>query len=186
MMSSPPQVLGISGSPRRKGNTETLIKEILSGAETAGASTGLEILDEMDIQPCKGCFGCSKTHKCIQEDDFNGLANTMKQSAVWVLGTPIYWWGPTAQFKAFLDRWISIGRTTFRGKKVVIAIPMGGGSDSYARHTVAMFEDIFSYLGMDHIATVLAPGSDGRDAVRNSSQLLELARRVGLGLASEL
>jgi multimeric flavodoxin WrbA len=186
MMSSPPQVLGISGSPRRKGNTETLVKEILSAAEKVGVSTGLEILDEMNIEPCKGCFACSKTHTCIQKDDFNSLANTMKQSAVWVLGTPIYWWGPTAQFKAFLDRWVSIGRTTFRGKKVVIAIPMGGGSDSYARHTVSMFEDIFSYLGMNHIATVLAPGSDSRDAVQNSSRVIELARRVGTDLAWKL
>ena len=178
------QVLGISGSPRRNGNTETIVQQILSSAEQAGASTALVILEELDIQPCKGCFACSKTHECIQQDDMNHVAKSMQQSAVWVLGTPIYWWGPSAQFKAFLDRWVSISRATFRGKKAILAIPMGGGSESYAQHTLAMFEDIFSYLNVKHIATVLAPGSDRRDAVRNSPQILELARQIGKDLVN--
>ena len=173
------RVIGICGSPRKKGNTNTLVFEILAGAAEAGASTSIVILDDLDIRPCKGCFACSKTHECIQNDDMNELARTLAECSVWVLGTPIYWWGPTAQFKAFLDRWVSIARSTFRGKKVILAIPMGGGSESYAQHTVAMFEDIFSYLGMNHITTILAPGSDGRDAVRNSPQLVERARRTG-------
>jgi multimeric flavodoxin WrbA len=116
----------------------------------------------------------------------NELAATMQQSAGWVLGTPIYWWGPTAQFKAFLDRWVSISRSTFQNRKVVLAIPMGGGSERYARHTVDMFEDVFSYLNMDHVATILAPGSDGRTAVSSSSSLLAKAHQVGKELTGKL
>jgi multimeric flavodoxin WrbA len=173
------QMIGIVGSPRRGCNTETLVDEILEGAKEGGISVEKVILDELEIRPCKGCFACSKTHKCVQDDDMNMLAAKMQNSAVWVLGTPIYWWGPSAQFKAFLDRWVSIRRNTFRGKHVILAIPLGGGSESYARHTVAMFEDIFRYLNMNHVATILAPGSDGRDSVRNSPKILEKARRIG-------
>lgn len=173
------QVLGIIGSPRQGGNTEILVDEVLSGAESAGAIVKKVILNKLNINPCQACNSCYKTGKCMHDDDMLELLKKMEESDIWVLGTPIYWWGPTAQFKAFLDRWVSIARSTFQGKKVILAIPMGGGSESYAQHTVAMFEDIFSYLGMNHITTILAPGSDGRDAVRNSPQLVERARRIG-------
>ena len=179
-------VIGISGSPRRKGNTDTLVTEILAGAEEAGATTSMVYLDELNIHPCKGCFACSKTHQCIQEDDMKAVATQLEQSVVWVLGTPIYWWGPSAQFKAFLDRWVSISRSTFRGKQAIVAIPMGGGSESYAQHTVAMFEDVFQYLGINHCGTILAPGSDGRDSVRNSPSLLEKARKLGMETTKKL
>jgi multimeric flavodoxin WrbA len=162
------------------------VNEILAGANEAGASTSMVVLEDLNIRPCKGCFACSKVGKCIQDDDLNELAETMEQSSGWVLGTPIYWWGPSAQFKAFLDRWVSINRATFRNRKVVLAIPMGGGSERYARHTVAMFEDVFSYLNMDHVATVLAPGSNGRTAVSSSSSLLAKARKIGKELAEKL
>jgi multimeric flavodoxin WrbA len=180
------QVLGIVGSPRRGGNTETLVDAILDGAKTEGASIEKVVLDELDLRPCKGCFACSKTKKCIQDDDMNTLATKMQESNVWILGTPIYWWGPSGQFKIFLDRWVSIARTIFRGKKVILAIPMGGGSEGYARHTVAIFEDVFQYLHMDHLGTILAPGSDHRDAVRNEQRLMDKAHRMGIETAKKL
>jgi hypothetical protein len=63
---------------------------------------------------------------------------------------------------------------------------MGGGSERYARHTVAIFEDVFSYLNMDHVATVLAPGCNGRTAVSSSSSLLAKAHKIGKELAEKL
>jgi len=180
------QVLGIIGSPRRGGNTESLVDAILEGASQNGITAEKLILDELEIRPCKGCFACSKTNECVQDDDMKIVTDKMRQSQIWVLGTPIYWWGPSAQFKAFLDRWVSISRAIFRGKRVILAIPMGGGSESYARHTVAMFEDVFRYLNMDHIETILAPGSDNRDAVRNEPSLMEQAHRIGREIAKKV
>ena len=51
-------VLGIIGSPRRNGNTEILVDEILSGAAESGAQIGKVILDELNIAPCKACNLC--------------------------------------------------------------------------------------------------------------------------------
>lgn len=173
------QVLGIVGSPRRKGNTDLLVDEVLNGARDVGGATSKVILDALDIRPCKGCFACSETGVCVQDDDMAELVEQMKASQVWVLGTPIYWWGPSAQFKAFLDRWVSISREHFRGKRVVLAIPMGGGSESYARHTVGMLRDVFDYLGIQHVATVLAPGFGKRGEVKTAQTILDLARQAG-------
>ncbi len=179
-------VLGVLGSPRRDGNTEVLIDEILSGATEVGAKIIKVRLAEMDVRPCRGCFSCSKESKCIQDDDMSELIVKMKQSQVWVLGTPIYWWGPTAQFKAFLDRWVGIEHNHFRGKEVILVIPMGGGSESFARYTIGMLEEVLNYLNMKHTATILAPGFGDRGVVRFDKEIMAAAYNLGKNVAKQV
>lgn len=173
-------VLGIIGSPRRGGNTETLVDTILASAVEKGASSEKVILNELDIAPCQACNGCQRTGSCIHEDDMEQILPLMEKSDVWVLGTPIYWWGPTAQFKLFVDRWYGLDQRCFQGKKVIAAIPMGGGDDHYARHTIGMIRDICNYLGMEFVETVVAPGMNGRRSVRESNSVIESARLAGM------
>ncbi len=172
------RVLGIVGSPRRGGNTEILVDEVLAGTEEAGALTRKVILNELNISPCQACDACQKTGKCVQQDDMVALLEQMERSQAWVLGTPVYWWGPTAQFKAFLDRWYGARQVTFEGRRVILAIPLGGGSGT-ARHTVGMLTDALAYLRTELVATVLAPGALGLGAVRGHAGVLAEARRAG-------
>jgi len=65
----PAQILGISGSPRRNGNSELLIKEFMRGAEEVGHKTELIILTELKISPCTSCGSCQKSGKCVIADD---------------------------------------------------------------------------------------------------------------------
>ncbi|MFW9793856.1 MAG: flavodoxin family protein [Candidatus Thorarchaeota archaeon] len=178
-------ILGIVGSPRRGGNTETLVDTVIAGAAECGAASAKVILHELSIAPCRACNSCHRDGKCIQEDDMEMLIDLMEKSDVWVFGTPIYWWGPSAQFKAFIDRWYGLDQRIFQGKQVILTIPMGGGNDHYARHTVGMFKDICNYLGMTCVETVVAPGMNGRTAVRENSRILESARTAGMKVMNE-
>lgn len=173
------RVLGIVGSPRRGGNTETLVDEVLMGAGEAGATTEKVVLSEMEVSLCKACNECRRDGRCVQEDDMVALLEKMKQSEVWVLGTPVYWWGPTAQFKAFIDRWYGVERGVFRGRRVILAIPLGGGSDRYARHTLGMLTDVLDYLGSVQSTVLLATGAHGKGVVRSNSELMKKARDAG-------
>ncbi|MFW9966675.1 MAG: flavodoxin family protein [Candidatus Thorarchaeota archaeon] len=173
-------VLGIVGSPRKGGNTEILVDEVLAGAIEAGAEAAKATLRNLNISPCRACNSCQATGKCVQQDDMEQVLRLMEKSDVWVLGTPIYWWGPSAQFKAFLDRWYGLDQTIFQGKRVILAIPMGGGNAHYARHTVGMFEEICRYLGMEHIESIIAPGMNGRGSVRESLNTIQNAREAGM------
>lgn len=173
------QVLGIIGSPRIGGNTEVLVDEVLAGAKEAGASVERVILNKLDIKPCQACNSCYKTGHCAQKDDMESLLEKMVQSDLWILGTPIYWWGPTAQFKAFLDRWYHPKHQEFKGKKVIIVIPLGGEHERYARHTVGLLEDVLNYLNIKLIYTIIAPGYNRRGEVGNNSNLLEKAHKAG-------
>jgi len=173
------QVLGIVGSPRRGGNTEILVDEVLSGAKDAGALIKKVILNELNINPCQACNSCYKTGKCMHNDDMLELLEKMEESDIWVLGTPIYWWGPTAQFKIFLDRWYCPKHQDFKGKRVILVIPFEGGHPKYARHTVGILTDVLDYLNMELLDTILAPGVVNRGAVREKSGIMKKAYDVG-------
>lgn len=178
-------ILGLVGSPRRGANTETLVDAVIAGAAEHGAASAKVILQEMTIAPCKACNSCQRNGTCVQDDDMDSIIELMEKSDIWVLGTPVYYWGPTAQFKAFIDRWYGLDQRIFQGRQVILTIPMGGGNDHYARHTVGMFRDICNYLGMKCIETVVAPGMNGRTGVRENTHILELARRAGIKAMNE-
>jgi len=177
---NPTRILAIVGSPRRNGNTETLVDAVLAGAAEAGAQTEKVSLRDLDVRPCLACDACQRTGVCAQKDDMAELLSKMRESQVWVLGTPVYWWGPTAQFKAFLDRWYGADRKViFPGKRVILTIPF---EDTYAaapRHTVGILTEALNYVGAEAVATVLAPGVHRRGEVRERTDLIETARRAG-------
>ncbi len=75
-------VLGVAGSPRRGGNSETLLDEVLNGAKEAGAVTEKIVLAQSNFSPCKACDACSWTGTCIQDDDMAIIVEKMKASRV--------------------------------------------------------------------------------------------------------
>jgi multimeric flavodoxin WrbA len=97
-------VLGISGSPRRHGNTETLLDSFLDGAREAGASVEKVVLRDLDYTPCKGCNSCHKTGECIVRDDAITLFDKILTVDCIAVASPIYSMGITAELKGLIDR----------------------------------------------------------------------------------
>lgn len=160
------KVLGIVGSPRESGNTDTLVTEALRGAESAGGVTQKLYLDRYAIAPCRSCGACVDSGRCIHRDGMDELLPAMGAHDVWVLGTPVYWWGATAQMKLFIDRWFApwaspATRNLFRDRLAVVVIPLGDSHETVARHTAGMFADVFTFLGVPLSAVVIAPGVGG-------------------------
>ncbi len=174
------KALGIVGSPRRGGNTDVLVAEVLRGAAEAGAKTARKRLADLAIGPCRACFSCVPSGKCAQDDGMADLLEPMEQSRVWVLGTPVYWWGPTAQFKAFVDRWFgAIRKFPFKGKKVVLVVPLGDSNPAAAKHAVGMLSSALKYVGAEITDTVLGPGLGDRGDARKARGILRKARMAG-------
>jgi len=178
------RVLAVIGSPRRGGNTETLVDEVLRGARDAGASVDKVILSELEIAPCQACEACRDTGECVQGDDMPDLLRKMEDYSVWVLGTPVYWWGPSAQMKAFVDRWFckshrAEDKAMFQGRRVILTIPMGDADSATARHTVGMFTDALDYVKATLFATILAPDSNDPGDVRHKPAVMAAAYEAG-------
>jgi multimeric flavodoxin WrbA len=98
------KVLGISGSPHRHGNTETLLDSFLDGAKTAGASVEKVVLRDLDYSPCRGCNACHKTGECIVQDDAITLFDKILSVDAIAVASPIYSMGITAELKGLIDR----------------------------------------------------------------------------------
>jgi hypothetical protein len=98
------KILGIAGSPRRDGNTDHLLQQVMAGASSQGAKTKTVILSELNISPCRHCDGCIKTGKCVVNDDMQWLHTDLRETDRIVLASPIFFMGVTAQTKAMIDR----------------------------------------------------------------------------------
>jgi multimeric flavodoxin WrbA len=178
-------VTGFMGSPRKQGNTDILMDAVLEAAKEAGAATEKVILDDLTIGPCKACYACRTNGECIQKDDMVDLYRKMQKSEVWVIGTPVYWWGPSAQIKAFVDRWFAKAGSKekkekmFSKRRVVLVVPMGDTDPETGRHVVGMFKDALDYVGAELFDYILAPGAYDAGDVRSNEDLMQRARRIG-------
>jgi len=98
------KVLGIAGSPRRGGNTDLLLAEVMRGAASKGAEVKTIILNELTIAPCQHCDACLKAGKCKIQDDMQMVYRELEDADRIVLASPIHFMGVTAQMKAMIDR----------------------------------------------------------------------------------
>jgi multimeric flavodoxin WrbA len=97
-------VLGISGSPHRHGNTETLLDSFLDGARSGGAVVEKVVLRDIEYSACRGCNACHRDGNCIVKDDALPLFERMMAADCVAVASPIYSMGITAQLKGFIDR----------------------------------------------------------------------------------
>ena len=181
------RVFGIMGSPRLGGNTDVLLSEALRGAASVGAATVKVDLVRRDVRPCTGCDGCAKTGVCVIDDAMAELLDEMFASDVWILGTPVYWWGPTAQMKAFIDRWYA-GWQTADGraqmaKRIGLISPFGDSEPETARHIVGMLEDAAAFLKADFAGQLLVT-ADRPGEVAGNAKAMRDAFDLGRKLAS--
>ncbi len=98
------KILGISGSPRRGGNTDLLLDEVMKGAASRGAEVKTIILNELDITHCQHCDACYRAGRCTINDDMQTVYRELERADRLVLASPVHFLGPTAQMKAMIDR----------------------------------------------------------------------------------
>ena len=181
------KVLGIVGSPRKEGNTDLLVDRVLEGAESRGATVDKVYLKGLNIQECDGCHTCWQGKDCSKNDDMNGLYPQIVEHDVIVFGTPVYWYGPTALMKAFIDRFVYFNcpenRESITGKSAVIAIPFEDDQPEAASLLVTFFQKCFDYLEMKLVGQILVPGVTEKGEIRRRTDSLEQAYQLGTRLA---
>ncbi len=128
-------VLAVNGSPRKGGNTETLLRAALAPLEKAGWETELFQIGGKGVRGCLACNKCfeNQDKKCVQvKDCFNEVMEKILRADALIFGSPTYFADVSAEMKALLDR---AGYVAFangkllRGKigAAVVAVRRGGG-----------------------------------------------------------
>ena len=103
------KIIAFNGSPRKNGNTATLLKEALDGAADAGASVELVHLYSLNFKGCTSCFKCKKLGgdsygTCAMKDDLTPFLRSISQYDGLILGTPVYFGVENGETRSFLER----------------------------------------------------------------------------------
>ncbi|MHB1418345.1 MAG: flavodoxin family protein [Bacillota bacterium] len=188
----------ILGSPRRGGNTEILVNYLLSGINEKEVISQIVRLDERHVSPIRDCSKCMTLGKCMQEDDFEEIMNDFLAADYVILATPLYWYGPSAQLKSFIDRWScklywsshltgseEDFRSKIRGKKIIAVCAHEEPGHYVIEHLMGMIEWSCNYLGMDLIAKVDGVGNY-RGEVKNDEKALAKAFLIGATLGRSI
>lgn len=101
-------ILILSGSPRRGGNSDILCDRFMEGAQEAGHRVEKVFLRDRDIKYCTGCEACHQNNGvCVQKDGMAELLEKMIAVDVIVMATPVYFYTMDAQMKTFIDRCVA-------------------------------------------------------------------------------
>jgi len=187
------KVLGIAGSPRRRGNTDLLLAEVLRGAGEGGAVTETVVLNNLRITPCRHCDACFERGNCVIEDDMQNIYCLLDEADRVVLASPVQFMGPTAQLKAMIDR----GQARWARKYVIKVPPLDppkerkglfiavGGMKipNLFEPSQAIITSFFKVLNIKPAGELLFPGIDERGAIVRYPEALHQAFRAGRELA---
>lgn len=182
-------VLAVIGSPRKGGNTDILVSQIAAGARAGGAKVEVLRLGDLTIEECNGCHACRRSELCSKDDDMRGIYAQIAAADAIVFGTPVYWYGPTALMKAFIDRFVYFNcerhRPKIRGKQTVVAVVLEEENEKTWRPVVEFFDNSFAYLEMEPAGTIVVPGVGPKGAIRDKPDQLQEAYRLGAQLSAE-
>ncbi len=182
------RLLGIGGSPRRGGNTDLLLAEVLRGA-SRGAEVKTIILSDLNIAPCQHCDDCLKTGDCTTRDDMQLVYRELERADRIVLASPIHFMGVTAQLKAMIDRCQALWARKYRLNKPPLGdgrerkglfISVGGRSKANQfGPALAVVKSLFISLDIAYAGELVFPGIDAKGAITRHPDALKQAYLAG-------
>lgn len=172
-------ILVISTSPRKGGNSETLADWFVRGAEEAGNQVEKVCLYDKTIGFCKGCLACLKSHRCVIHDDADIIAQKMKQADVLVFATPIYYYEMCGQMKTMLDRANPLYDSDYRFREVYLLAAAAEEEESAVEGAVKGLSGWTSCFPNAHFAGTVFGGGDDEVGAIAGNPALKQAYEIG-------
>jgi multimeric flavodoxin WrbA len=189
------RVLGIAGSPRKNGNTDTLLAEVMRGAASKGAETKTIYLRDLQISTCLHCDACLKAGICRIKDDMQSVYTDLQQADVIVLASPVQFTNVTAHMKAMIDRCQSLWARKYRLKLPPLGdrrerkgffISVGGRKvPNLFDPMLVMIKAFFVIIDVKYAGDLLFTGVDEKGAILNHPTAMKDAFAAGERLAGD-
>ncbi|PLX44518.1 MAG: flavodoxin family protein [Desulfobacteraceae bacterium] len=188
------QIVAIYGSPRRRGNTATLLKHAVQGAVDAGAQVDEIILRDLKISPCLEIYACKKEGRCAIKDDFQQVVDQILSAKRLILASPIFFYTVSAHTKILMDRcqslwvkkyWIDkvpFGQWEPKRKGLFISVGATKGKKLFDG-TLLTVKYFFDVLDAELYRSLLYRGMDFEGDVLKYPEYLEEAYEAGKALA---
>ena len=152
------KILVITGSPRKKGNSNTLAENFIKGAEEAGHRVVRFDSAFKNVHSCIACGKCGMNGECVFKDDFEFVRNNIVDADAVVFATPMYYFGVSAQIKAVIDRFYAINSQIHRPKKSVLILTYADTAAKSAEPIISHYETLLNYLGWSDAGKIIASG----------------------------
>ena len=187
-------IAAVYGSPRRQGNTARLTQEAVAGARSVGARVEEIVLRDLKISPCMEIYGCKESGKCVIQDGFQQVQQTLLSVDALILASPIFFYTVSAHTKILMDRcqslWVkkywldpdSAGRKAKLRKGLFISVGATKGRKLFDG-TLLSVRYFFDVLDVELWRALLYRGLDGPDDVLAHDEHLAEARTAGEALA---
>ncbi len=192
-----PKIVAVYGSPRRKGNTATLLKKAVNGAQDGGARVEEIVLRDLKMSPCLEIYGCNKAGECLLKDDFQKARDLILASQGLILASPVFFYTVSAHTKILMDRfqslwvkkyWVEQNRRdqqTFNRKGLFIAAGATKGKKLFDGILLSL-KYFFEVIDMELWKALLYRGLDFEGDVLKHPQYLDEAYQAGKEFAEAL
>ena len=185
------KVLGIMGSPRKRGNADLLLDEALRGAESQQAEVEKIVVDTLKITPCQEYYGCFKDGNCVIRDDMDDIYPRLVAADVVIIASPIFFYGITAQLKALIDRCQALWARKYILKQKVSDSPKKGAfigvgatrGERLFEGSVLVMKYFFKAIDAAYVDELLVRGVDQRGEIKQHPAALKDAFELGKKLA---
>jgi multimeric flavodoxin WrbA len=178
-------ILVLTGSPRKNGNSDKLANAFTVGAQKAGHTTIVFTTADKHIKGCIDCQTCfSKGSACSIKDDFIKLSPLLEKAEMVVFVTPMYWFTFPVQLKAAIDKFYSfvIAKRELKVKQCALLV-CGGGTDLNTYDgIVKSYKLIAEFMKWNDKGIVIVPGLHGKDEILETDGL-QKAETLGRNLA---
>ena len=197
----PPQtkVLGVSGSPRKNGNSDVLLKSLLTGVSRQNMDSEHFNLTDIQFQGCIGCERCRKDKICTGlVDGMSIVYDSIISSKGLILVSPTHNYNVTSWMKAFIDRlycfynffddrprsWSS--QLGGQGRKAVIAAICEQKDKKDMGFTLEAMRLPLEALGYEIIGELAVFRIFDKAKVKHDDQVMKKSEKLGADLARAL
>jgi multimeric flavodoxin WrbA len=167
-------ILVLTGSPRKSGNSDKLADAFIAGAQQKGHTTVKFTTADKHIKGCIDCQTCfSKGSACSVPDDFAKLAPLLEQADMVVFATPLYWFTFPVQLKAAIDKFYSfvIGKKPLKVKECALLV-CGGGTDLNVYDGLVRSDKLIAnFLSWTDSGVIIVPGLHDKDEILKTDGL---------------
>lgn len=186
------KVLGICGSPRKKGNTDILVDRALQGARSAGAVTKKIFLNDLKFLPCQECRIVKKDGTCRVMDKFQVIHGKVAWADAVIVASPVFFGSVSAQTKMMIDRFqcLWLAKNVFKTvkdlpqkKKGAFISVQSTRRKDFFRNARSVIRNFFAVIGVKYEGELYCDGIESKGDVLESPELLKKAFVLGKKIA---
>jgi len=191
------KICGFVGSPKKNGNVDLLVSQVLKGASSRGAEICKIYLNDLHIRPCQSCGVDPAPRHCLFNDDMEEVYTALESSDGIVLGSPVYFDTASAQTKLMIDRcnclmpyveqadgtWGFERRIEKRKKGVFIAV---AGVDQNPDAILTTAKGFFNWTNTELNKTIFFNHDDNElGSAKNDKKTMDQAFEAGVQIAGQ-